>query len=140
MRALLATAVVGFCAVPVAGAKFSLGLVVSDSTPAVRQPVIVAVRSGQDLDHDPKLIAVAPGKAWYDVVGVVTGASRIARASIPRDGFAVPVTRIAPNRWRARVRFPRAGRWRLVIPNWGPVGFAIPPPVMRWIAVHKRTA
>jgi hypothetical protein len=51
-----------------------------------------------------------------------------------------PVVRIAPNRWRGTVRFPRAGRWRLIIPNGAPDGFMIPPPVMRWVVVHKKAA
>jgi hypothetical protein len=95
---LVTVAALALCLVPVASAKFKLGLTVGDSTPAVGQAVTVVLRAGADLDYDLKLIAVAPGKSWYDVVGVVTGDSRIARAKIPRDGFAVPVTRIAPNR------------------------------------------
>jgi hypothetical protein len=122
---------------PAAGAKFRLALAVSDSRPAVGQPVTVVLRSGVPLDFDLKLIAVAPGRSWYDVVGVVTGESQLARADIPRDGFGVPVVRAAPNRWRAVIRFPRPGRWRLVIPNGAPRGFMIPPPVMEPVRVHR---
>src|SRR5215218_2818896 len=122
---------------PAAGAKFRLGLSVSDSTPAVGQPVTVVLRSGVPLDFDLKLIAVAPGRSWYDVVGVVTGESRLAKADIPRDGFGVPVVRAAPSRWRAVIRFPRPGRWRLVIPNGAPRGFMIPPPVLEPVHVHR---
>jgi hypothetical protein len=132
----VAVAVLALCVVPGASAKFKLWLDLGDSTPAVGQPVTVVLRSGIDLDYDLKLIAVAPGKSWYDVVGVVTGDSRIAKAKIPRDGFAVPVTRVAPNRWRGRVKFPRAGRWLLIIPNGAPRGFMIPPPVMRPVVVR----
>jgi hypothetical protein len=57
---------------PGASAKFKLGLALGDQTPAVGQPVTVFLRSGVSLNYDPKLIAVAPGKSWYDVVGVVT--------------------------------------------------------------------
>lgn len=135
MRIFLAAAVLALCLVPAATAKFRISLALGDSTPAVRQPVTVVVRSGVDLDYDLKLIAVAPGKSWYDVVGVITGDSRIARANIPRDGFAIRLVRRAPNRWHGLVRFPRAGRWRLVVPNGAPVGFAIPPPVMRTVVV-----
>ena len=61
-----------------------------------------ALTSERSLDYDLKLIAVAPGASWYDVVGTVTGdSSRHHRARIPRDGFAVPVARVAVNRWRA---------------------------------------
>lgn len=121
--------------VPSAGAKFPMSLTLGDSTPSVGQPITVVLRAGVDLDYDLKLIAVAPGKKLYNVVGVVTGDSSLARAQIPRDGFAVPVRRTAPNRWRAYVTFPRAGKWRLVIPNGAPVGFMIPPPVVRTVAV-----
>lgn len=136
MKAFVAAALLALCLAPAAAAKFRITLALGDSTPAVRQPITVVVRSGVELDYDLKLIAVAPGKSWYNVVGVVTGDSRIARASIPRDGFAVPLTRVAPNRWRGLVRFPRAGKWRLVVPNGAPVGFAIPPPLMRPVVVH----
>jgi hypothetical protein len=36
-----------------------------------------------DLDYNQKLIAVAPGKSWYDVVGRLTGDSSLAKANIP---------------------------------------------------------
>lgn len=135
VKLLVGVVVLALCLAPAASAKFRLWLTVGDSTPAVGQPVAVVLHSERNLDYDLKLIAVAPGKSWYDVVGVVTGDSRIAKASIPRDGFGVPVRRIAPNRWRAVVRFRRPGRWRLVIPNGAPDGFMIPPPVMRTIVV-----
>ncbi|MGZ8715732.1 MAG: hypothetical protein ACXWYO_01335 [Gaiellaceae bacterium] len=134
--ATVAVAVLALCVVPAAAAKFRLSLALGDSSPKVGQPITVVLRAGVDLDYDLKLIAVAPGKSWYDVVGKVTGDSGIAKADIPRDGFAVPVVRIAPNRWRARVTFPRAGRWRLIIPNGAPEGFMIPPPVMRPVVVR----
>ena len=100
---------------PAANAKFRMSLTVGDSTPRVGQPITVVLRSERELDYDLKLIAVAPGKSWYDVVGRVTGDSRLAKAQIPRDGFGVAVTRTAGGRWRAFVSFPRPGRWRLII-------------------------
>ncbi len=121
---------------PTASAKVKLWLTLSDRTPAVRQPVTVVLHSEVRLDFNLKLIAVAPGKDWFDVVGTVTGDSREARATIPRDGFAIPVVRLAPKRWRAVVRFPRPGRWRLVIPNEAPTGIMLPPPVMVPVAVR----
>ena len=125
------------CLAPVASAKFKMWLTIGDSTPRIGQAVTVVLHAERNLDYDLKLIAVAPGKSWYDVVGRVTGDSSRARASIPRDGFAVPVTRIAPNRWRAFVKFPRPGRWRLIIPNGAPVGFMIPPPVVQTVVVGR---
>ena len=135
--ALAAVVLVAFlAAAPVATAKFRMWLTMGDWTPAVNQPVRIVLHSERRLGYDLKLIAVAPGKSWFDVVGTVTGDSRLARANIPRDGFAVPVVRIAGNRWRAAVKFPRPGRWRLVIPNGAPVGFMIPPPVMEPVDVR----
>src|SRR5947208_5146917 len=129
--AVLGVTVAALLAAPAAGAKIKLSLTVGDSSPKVAHPVTVVLRSAVALDFDLKLIAVAPGKSWYDVVGRVTGESAIARADIPHDGFAVRVVRVAPNRWRARVTFPLPGRWRLIIPNEAPEGFMIPPPVVR---------
>jgi hypothetical protein len=135
MRVLIAAALLALCVVPIASAKFKMWLVVADSSPRVGQPITVVLHSERALDYNLKLIAVAPRKSWYDVVGVVTGESGVAKASIPRDGFAVRVVRIAPDRWRALVKFPRVGRWLLVIPNGAPDGFMIPPPVMRPVLV-----
>jgi hypothetical protein len=134
---VLGAALLALCLAPVASAKFRMWLTIGDSTPRVGQPITVVLHAERDLDYDLKLIAVAPGKSWYDVVGRVTGDSSRARARIPRDGFGVPVTRVAPNRWRAFVRFPRSGRWRLIIPNGAPVGFMIPPPVVRTVVVGR---
>ncbi len=123
-------------AAPDVSAKFKLSLAVSDSTPAVRQRVTAVVRSERDLDYELKLIAVAPGKSWYDVVGVVTGDSNLAKAKIPHDGFAIRLVRKAANRWQGVVSFPRAGRWRLIVPNGAAEGFMIPPPVVRPVMVR----
>jgi hypothetical protein len=40
--------------------------------------------------------------------------------------------------WRGVVRFRRAGRWLLVVPNWGAPGYALPPPVVRSVRVARR--
>jgi hypothetical protein len=136
-KVLAGAAVIALCLAPVASAKFKLWLTLGDSTPRIGQPVRVVLHAEQDLDYDLKLIAVAPDKSLRDVVGRVTGDSSRGRASIPRDGFAVPVTRIAPNRWRAFVKFPRAGRWRLLIPNGAAVGFTIPPPALETVVVSR---
>lgn len=135
-HALTVAAVALLCLVPAADAKFKLSLAVGDSSPKVGQPVTVVLRAGVDLDYDLNLIALAPGKSCYDVVGKITGDSSRPKASIPRDGFEVPVVRVAPNRWRALVKFPRAGKWRLLIPNAAPTGCMIPPPVMRTVVVR----
>jgi hypothetical protein len=60
------------CFAPAASAKFKLSLSVSDSSPRVGQPVRAILSSEVALKYNLKLIAVAPEKSWYDVVGVVT--------------------------------------------------------------------
>ncbi|HWB21968.1 MAG TPA: hypothetical protein VG652_03670 [Gaiellaceae bacterium] len=122
-----------------AAAKFKLTLAFGDSSPTVGQPITVVLRTEGVLSRADgmKLVAVAPGRSMFDVIGVVTGASSLARAVIPRDGFGIALTRVAPHRWRAFVQFPRAGSWQIVVPNWGPVGYAIPPPLVRELQVSS---
>jgi hypothetical protein len=120
---------------PSASAKFKFSLTVGDRTPRVMQPVAVVVHSEAQLSWNPRLIAVAPRKSWYDVVGVVTGDSKIARANVPHDGFEIPLRRLSNRVWRGVVRFPRRGQWQLVVPSEAPDGFMIPPPVRRPVVV-----
>jgi hypothetical protein len=107
-------------------AKFSISIAASDTTPTVRQRVTVVVRSGRALDYDLRLIAVAPGKPVFRVVATITGDTNNPDPNIAHDGFEIHLARIAPNRWRGVVRFPRPGRWRVVVPNGAPVGVIIP--------------
>jgi hypothetical protein len=120
---------------PSASAKFRMWVTVGDRTPEVGQRVGVVVHSEAQLSFNLRLIAVAPKKSWYDVVGVVTGDSKIARADIPKDGFEIPLRRLSNRAWRGVVVFPRRGQWQLVVPNGAPDGFTIPPPVRRPIRV-----
>ena len=136
MRALAVLAAALMLA-PAAAAKGKMTLVLGDSTPAVGQRITVLLRMA---DRVPKphvvVVAVAPGRDWYDVVGVVTGQSRIARADIPKDGFGIELEHVGGDRWRAFVSFTRPGRWQLAVPNWGgATGFAVPPPILRSVAV-----
>jgi hypothetical protein len=112
-----------------------------DASPAVGQKITVVLRVANVISKPAPqvmVVAVAPGRDWYDVVGTVTGQSRIAHADIPRDGFRVDLTHVVGDRWRAYVSFPRPGRWQLIVPNWGGVpGFAIPPPITRPITVGR---
>jgi hypothetical protein len=133
--------VVAALAAPAAQAKGRITVAVGDSTPAVGQPFTVYLRTGFVVPADDwlRLVAVAPGKDWFDVVGTVTGDSSQANAAIPRDGFEVKVRRTGPFTWRALVRLPRAGLWRLVLPNGTHRGFMVPPPAawMPWVRVHR---
>jgi hypothetical protein len=127
-------------AAPSALAKGRISIVVGDSTPRVGQAFPVLVRTDYVVPANDwlRLIAVAPGRGWYDVVGTVTGDSSLAHASLPRDGFEIKLVRVGARNWRAVVRLPRPGRWRLVVPNGTHLGFIVPPPAawMPWVNVH----
>jgi len=126
-------------AAPAASAKGQISILIADSTPRVGQPFRVTVRTDYVVPANDwlRLIAVAPGKGWYDVVGTVTGDSSTAHANIPRDGFEIKLVRAGAKEWRAVVRLPRPGRWRLVVPNGTHFGFMVPPPAawMPWVHV-----
>jgi hypothetical protein len=128
-------------AAPDALAKGRISVTLGDSTPRVAQPFTVSVRTDYVVPPGDwlRLIAVAPGKSWYDVVGTVTGASSLGHANVPHDGFPVELRRVTPTKWRAVVRLPRPGRWRLVVPNGTHLGFMLPPPAawMPWVPVHR---
>ena len=83
-----------------------------------------------------RLVAVAPGGSVMDVVGTVTGgAIMTSQANIPHDGFGILMKRVSSNRWRAYVKFSRAGHWELVIPNGSLDGYAMPLPIDRAVTV-----
>lgn len=141
MRTLALAVCLALVCAASAGAKGSLVVRVADDTPAVGRSFTVTVQTGWVVPADDwlRLIAVGPGKGWYDVVGRVTGDSVLAKATIPRDGFEVKLKRAGPRTWRASVRLPRPGHWRLVVPNGTHVGFLIPPPAawMPWVDAHR---
>jgi hypothetical protein len=130
----------GAFAAPSALAKGRIAVVLSDSTPRVGQAFSVTVRTDYVVPANDwlRLIAVAPRRGWYDVLGTVTGDSSLAHSKIYRDGFEIKLVRAGPRTWRAVVRLPRPGRWRLVVPNGTHVGFMVPPPAswMPWVQVH----
>jgi hypothetical protein len=141
MKVLVLTLCVAAIAAPAAFAKGRIAVSLGDRTPRVGQAFTVEVRTDYVVPPADwlRLIAVAPGKSWFDVVGKVSGDSSTARATIPRDGFEIRLRRVAPRHWRATVRLPRAGLWRLVVPNGTHVGFMVPPPAawMPWVEVHR---
>jgi hypothetical protein len=144
MKTFIVAAVVtvALVALPVApgSAKGRLVVEIGGRSPGVGQAFTVDIRTGWVVPHNDwlRLIAVAPACDWFDVVGTITGGATSARASIPRDGFEIPLTRVAPKHWHAVVRLPRAGGWRLVVPNGTHIGFMLPPPPgwMPWVRVH----
>ena len=131
-------------AVPAASAKGRLTIGLGAGSPRAGQAFTVYVRTDWALAPDDwlRLIAVAPGRSWRDVVPAVFGSPATTRASLPRDGFEIKLTRADANRWRAVVRLPRTGRWRLVVPNGTHIGYMVPPPSswMPWVVVRPRTS
>jgi hypothetical protein len=128
MKALagLAVVVVALVVCGSALAKFKILIAASDTTPAVGQRVTLVVRSERALDHDLRLIAVAPGRPVFRVVATITGDTSRPDPNVARHGFEIDLPRVAPNRWRGTARFTRSGRWRVVVPNWAAAGVVIP--------------
>jgi hypothetical protein len=124
-RIALAALVAALVAVPVAEAKFRLRMVLSDGHPTVGQRVDVKLHTNPVLEsgHSLRLVAIPPGVRLYGALAEETR-------------YAVPVRREGRG-WRATVRFRRAGNWRLVVPNWGAPGYAIPPPIVRVVPVAR---
>jgi hypothetical protein len=141
MRYLAIALCLAAIAAPAAFAKGRISITLSDSTPRVGEQFTVGVRTGWVVPANDwlRLIAVAPGRDWYQVVGTVTGDSSRTHANLPHDGFEIKLARVGPRNWRALVRLPRPGRWRLVIPNGTHLGFMVPPPTawMPWVQVHR---
>lgn len=140
MRVVALGLCIAAVAAPAASAKGRLTVTLGNPTPRANQAFVVYVRTGYVVPRNDwlRLIAVAPGRDWYDVVGTVTGDSSRAHAPIPPDGFEVKLARTGAYTWRALVRLPRAGRWRLVVPNGTHIGFMTPPPSdwMPWVHVR----
>ncbi len=109
-----------------AGAKLGFTVRASHRTPAIGQAVRVTVRSERPLDFNLRLIAVAPRQPVFRVVATITGDTGRPISNVSARGFEVPLTRVAPNRWRGDVSFNRRGTWRLVVPNGAPTGVIIP--------------
>lgn len=85
MRYLAIVLCVAAIAAPAAYAKGRISITVGDSSPRVGQQFTVRVRTGWIVPPNDwlRLIAVAPGKDWYQVVGTVTGDSSRTHANLP---------------------------------------------------------
>jgi len=125
---------------PAATAKFRMRLTVAPAQPRAHTVVHVAIRADEPLGHGAvmKLAVVAPGAALMDVVAKVAGqgGSATSYPRVLRDSFAVRLRRVSASTWRGAFRFPGAGSWRLVVPNWGAPGYASPLPLVRSIRVR----
>ena len=89
-----------------AEAKFSLSVAVEPARPVAGQLARTTIRTGIVLpsEHGLQLHAVGP---W--------------RARFGQAFFDVRLVRIGPRAFRAKVRFPYAGRWRLVVAGTSPL-------------------
>ena len=119
--AMLAAAALVFA--PVADAKFEISLRVTPARPVAGNVVRVIMRTEIVLAerHGMRLNAVGP---WRTTSG---------------QGFFEPrLFRVGPRVYTAAFRFPYPGRWRLIVPNWGAPGSAVPPPVDRRVTVRPR--
>lgn len=131
-----------------AAAKFGMRLLLSESHPHVGQPVSVLIRSGP-VGSGPcrmRLVAVAPGinryraldafiNGGYGVMGP-SGPSFHRLRATRRLGFLVRMHRSSPTTWRRTLKFPRRGRWQLIVPNWCAPGYATPLPAIRTVKVR----
>ena len=93
-----------------------------------------------------RLVAIAPG-ANKDVAldALVNGGTTVVGASgatwsplppSPKFGLRIATHQVGATTWRAAVRFPRSGKWWLVVPNWCAPGYASPLPAARFVTVH----
>jgi hypothetical protein len=129
VRTVVAATVLVLVVAPSASAKLPLVLRLSDGRPSVGEAVRLTLRSTERLPGDcsMKLLAIAPGVNRFEAVdaflfggtGVLGPSGWSVRGLRPtsRMGFAVPLRRIARTAWRATIRFPRAGRWYLIVPK-----------------------
>jgi hypothetical protein len=122
-RTLAAAAVVALVSAPGAAAKFDISLAVQPPRPFAGDVVRVVIRT--DI--------VLPKKHWMRLN--VRGPWR---EQSGHGFFEARLVRTGPRVFTARFRFPYAGRWRLIVPNWGAPGSASPAPVDRPIRVRAR--
>lgn len=143
----VALAGLAFWLAPGAAAKFHVALSVSPSQPRVGVPVAVAIRTGDTGTGAcrMRLVALAPGADRQTALdALVNGGATVSGPSgpmwhrvrtTPRLGLRIATRRTGQTAWRATVRFPRAGRWELVVPNWCAPGYAMPQPAVRVVTV-----
>ena len=118
-----------------ASAKFDLSLRLSTDEPRIGEQIRVELRADAHVGEcQMKLVAVAPGVDTQRAVEAFVNGGP-ARPSA-RLGFLVRTARTGPGTWRARLRFRRAGRWHLIVPNWCAPGIASPRPVDRVLTVR----
>lgn len=123
LTALVILAAVGLMTGAAVEAKFSISLGHQPTRPVAGQPLRMVIRTSIVLPrkHGLRLAAVGP---WRDAFG--------------QTFFDVQLVRAGPHTFTATIRFPYAGRWRLIVPNWGGTGSAAPAPLDRYVRVRPR--
>ena len=137
---LLPCAVIVLVLAPRVGAAGNAPLHVSlpDGVTA-RHPATLVVHSTRPQPETKlRVVLVAPDASVMDVVTALTqgGTAAGSSARIPRDGFAVLARRVSSTTWKVRLAFPRAGRWRVVVPNWTLNGYTTPFPAFATVRVR----
>jgi hypothetical protein len=126
VKRLVLVLCLALAAASAAEAKLRITLTLSDPTPTVGQTLRATVRIPEPFARDRhlsmRLVAVPPGTGLYAALR----AERRHGVALVRDGAA----------WTGRVRLTRPGRWRLVVPNFGAPGYAMPPPVVEVVRVR----
>lgn len=98
--------------------------------------LVVLARRPQ-AEAELRIVLVAPMASVMDVVAALTDAGTAgSSADIPRDGFSVMARRLSATSWRVGVAFPRAGLWRVVVPNWTLNGYTTPFPALTSVRVR----
>jgi hypothetical protein len=133
--ALALAAALALAVTPGAAAKFRMLVSLTPVAPRADQVVAVVLRTDTTLppDHRLRLVAAAPGVGMYAAVKAALHESQ----AMTWHGLHVWFERAGPREWRATLRFHGPGRWLLVVPNFGPVGYALPPPLVRTVAVQR---
>jgi hypothetical protein len=121
MNKLALVAALALAVAPAAEAKFTISLSVEPTQPWVKRPARVIARTGVTLskEHGLQLHVVGPGRVRYETAV-----------------FYFRLRRIGPRAFGATVRFPRGGRWRVIVPNWNAEGSTSPPPAERTVRVR----
>ena len=148
LRLVVVLAVLVLGTAPIASAKFGLSLVLSQDETRVDVVVPAELRADDSVGKDCAmwLISVDPRSnpkalnaflnGRVTIIGT-SGATIRKIRSYSRIGFLVSMKRSGARTWRAQLRFPRAGRWHLIVPNWCAPGYAAALPIDRVITVRK---
>jgi hypothetical protein len=135
VRAVVAALTIVLVLAAPASAKFDLSLRLSKDEPRIGERIRVELRADAHVGEcRMQLVAVAPGADPNRAVEAFV--NRWPTRPSARLGFLVTTTRTGPGTWQARIRFRRAGRWHLIVPNWCAPGVASPRPVERVVRVR----